>query len=149
MKLHVSTLCQHTEHNNRKSVQVSMFKYNKSWKRHIVYPRGKKKIQDFNILLQKWSINCLLSVLGCSEDLIATEKPYIKFLGRDGANAGYGGVGTTLSTISRAAASAEQHLNAHVSTAVNGDAAFENKLSALLFPELNKYLFFPRFTRPL
>lgn len=108
-----------------------------------------KKIQYFNIVLQKWSINCLLSVLGCSEDLIATEKPYIKFLGRDGANTGYGAVGTTLGTIFRAAASAEQHPNAHVSTAVNGDAAFENKLSALLFLELNKYLFFPRFTRPL
>lgn len=111
-----------------------------------------KIIQYFNIVLEKWSINSLLSVLGCSEDLIATEKSeksYIKFLGRDGAKAGYGDVGTTLSTTSRAAASAEQHLNAPVSAAVNGDAAFENRLSALLFLKLNKYLFFPRFTKPL
>lgn len=109
----------------------------------------RKKIQDFNFVLQKWSINCLLSVLGCSWDLITAEKPHIKFLGRDGAKAEYGGIGTTLSSTSRAAAGAKQRPTACVSTAVNGDATFENMVSALLFLELNKYLLFPHFTRPL
>lgn len=79
---------------------------------------------------------------------MTAKKPYIKILGRDGAKTGYGRIGTTLSSTSRAAAGAKQRPNARVSTAVKGDATFEHMLSVFLFLELNKYLF-PHFTGPL